>query len=100
MQGTPRHAAEIQLLQQLADAALIQLNIEFGGDAVTQVGTAPAHHAIGLAVRAVFHPRRHLTPLGLGAARLAARAGPPGVRFSGGWYRMESSRVVLAEGAA
>src|ERR1019366_9821637 len=34
---THRHAAEIQLLQQLADAALIQMNIEFGGDAVTQV---------------------------------------------------------------
>ncbi len=56
----------------------MQLNIEFGGDAVTQVGTAPAHHAIGLAVRAVFHPLRHLTPLGLGEARLVARAGPIG----------------------
>jgi len=27
---THRHAAEIQLLQQLADAALMQMNIEFG----------------------------------------------------------------------
>src|SRR3982074_3501598 len=46
--GTPRHAAEIQLLQKLADAALMQVNIEFGGDAVPQVGTAPAYHAIRL----------------------------------------------------
>jgi hypothetical protein len=36
MHGTPRHAAEIQLLQQLADAALMQMNIEFGGDTVTR----------------------------------------------------------------
>src|SRR5580704_12437122 len=59
-----RHAAEIQLLQQLADTALMQMNFEFGGDAVTQVSTAPAHHAIGLEVRAVFHPLRHFAPLG------------------------------------
>jgi hypothetical protein len=32
----------------------MQVNIEFGGDAVTQIGTAPAHHAIALAVRTVF----------------------------------------------
>ena len=54
MHGTPRHAAEIQLLQQLADAALMQVNMEFGGDAVPQVSTAPAHHAIGLEVRGGF----------------------------------------------
>ena len=42
VQGTHRHAAEIQLLQQLADAALMPVNIEFGGDAVTPVSTAPA----------------------------------------------------------
>ena len=75
---THRDAAEIQLLQKLADAALMQMNIEFGGDAVTQVGTAPAYHAVGLGIRAVFHPLRHLTPLGLGEARPAARAGPIG----------------------
>ena len=34
--GMHRDAAEIQL-QKLADAALLQMNIEFGGDAVTQV---------------------------------------------------------------
>src|ERR1700730_12056336 len=68
--GTPRHAAEIQLLQQLADAALMQMNMEFGGDAVPQVSTAPAHHAIGLEVRTALHPLGHLTPLGLGEARL------------------------------
>jgi len=34
--GTHRYAAEIQLVQQFADAALMQMNIEFGGDAVTQ----------------------------------------------------------------
>ena len=74
--GTPRHAAEIQLLQQLADAALMQMNIEFGGDAVTQISTAPAHHAIGLEVRAVFYPLRHFAPLGLGQTRLTPRPGP------------------------
>jgi hypothetical protein len=46
VQGTHRRAAEIQLLQQLADAALIQMNMEFGGDAVTPVGPAPAHDAV------------------------------------------------------
>jgi hypothetical protein len=63
-------------LQQLADAALMQVNIEFGGDAVTQIGTAPAHHAIALAVRAVFHPLRHFGQLGFGQTRPARRAGP------------------------
>jgi hypothetical protein len=56
----------------------MQVNMEFGGDAVPQVGTAPAHHAIRLEIRAALHPRGHLTPLGLGEARLAARAGPIG----------------------
>jgi hypothetical protein len=32
--------------------------MEFGGDAVTQAGTAPAPHAIGLAIRAVQTPLR------------------------------------------
>jgi hypothetical protein len=32
----------------------MQVNIEFGGDAVTQIGTTPAHHAIALAVGTVF----------------------------------------------
>ena len=63
---THRDAAEIQLLQKLADAALMQMNIEFGGDAVTQVGTAPAYHAVGLGIRAVFRPLRHLAQLGFG----------------------------------
>ena len=61
---------------RLADAALMQMNIEFGGDAVTQVSTAPAHHAIGLEVRAVFYPLRHFAPLGFGQTRLAPRPGP------------------------
>jgi len=34
----------------------MQVNIEFGGDAVPQVGTAPAYHAIRLEVRAIFYP--------------------------------------------
>src|SRR6202023_2938737 len=75
--GTPRHAAEIQLLQQLADAALMQMNMEFGGDAVPQVSTAPAHHAIGLEVRTALHPLGHLTPLGLGGARPKAPPSHP-----------------------
>jgi hypothetical protein len=74
--GTHRHAAEIQLLQQLTDAALMQMNIEFGGDAVTQVGTAPAHHAVGLEVGAVFYPLRHFAPLGFGQTRLTPRPRP------------------------
>ena len=56
----------------------MQMNMEFGGDAVTQVGTAPAHHAVGLDVRTALHSLSDLTPLGLGEARLAARAGPIG----------------------
>jgi hypothetical protein len=56
----------------------MQMNMEFGGDAVTQVSPAPAHPAIGLAVRAVLHPLRHFAPLGLDEARLTARAGPVG----------------------
>src|ERR1700704_6675124 len=67
---------EIQLLQKLADAALMQMNIEFDGDAVTQVGTAPAYHAVGLGIRAVFHPLRHLAQLGFGQTRLTPRPGP------------------------
>ena len=94
---THRHAAEIQLLQQLADAALVQMNIEFGGNAVTQVSTAPAHHAIGLEVRAVFHPLRHFAPLGFGQTRLTPRPGP--VRQPGQAIRVVSdapSRVASA----
>ena len=75
--GTPRHAAEIQLLQQLADAALMQMNIEFGGDAVTQISTAPAHHAIGLEVRAVFY---HFATRSAGPRPDAADARPGPVR--------------------
>ena len=45
MHGTHRHAAEIQLLQQLADAALMQMNIEFGGDAVTLASAVRAASA-------------------------------------------------------
>src|SRR3984893_8580566 len=74
---THRDAAEIQLLQKLADAALMQMNIEFGGDAVTQVGTAPAYHGVGLGIRAVFHPLRHLAQLGFGQTRLTPRLAPP-----------------------
>ncbi len=74
--GTHRYAAEIQLVQQFADATLMQMNIEFGGDAVTQVSTAPAHHAIGLEVRAVFYPLRYFAPLGFGQTRLTPRPGP------------------------
>ena len=54
----------------------MQVNMEFGGDAVTQVSTAPAHHAIGLEVRAVFYPLRHFAPLGLGQTRLTPRPVP------------------------
>lgn len=54
----------------------MQVDIEFGGDAVPQVGTAPAYHAIGLAVRAIFHPLRHFAPLGFGQTRPAPRPGP------------------------
>ena len=64
----------VETLQKLADAALMQMNIEFGGDAVTQVGTAPAYHAVGLAIRAVLHPLRHLAQLGFGQTRLTPRA--------------------------
>jgi hypothetical protein len=56
--------------------ALMQMNIEFGGGAVTLVSTAPAHHAIGLEVRAVFYPLRHFAPLGFGQTRLTPRPGP------------------------
>jgi hypothetical protein len=63
-------------LQRFADAALMQVNIEFRGDAVTQIGTAPAHHAITLAVGTVFHPLRHFAPLGFGQTQPARRAGP------------------------
>ena len=78
MKRAHRDAAEIERVQQLAGAALMQVNIEFGGDAVTQVSPAPAHPAIGLAVRAVFPPLRHLAPLGFGQTRPAPRPGPAG----------------------
>jgi hypothetical protein len=39
--GTHRHAAEIQLLQQLADAAPMQMNMEFGGRCGHPVRQAP-----------------------------------------------------------
>jgi hypothetical protein len=53
----------------------MQMNIEFGGDAITQVSTAPAHHAIGLEVRAVFYPLRYFNLLGFGQTRLTPRPG-------------------------
>ena len=55
----------------------MRMNIEFGGDAVTRIGTAPAHHAIGVEVRAVFHPLRHfatsLRPASVGRGRRPGR---------------------------
>ena len=65
----------------------MQVNIEFGGDAVPQVGTAPAYHAIRLEVRAIFYPLRHFAPLGFGQTRLTPRPGP--VRQPG-----QATRVV------
>jgi hypothetical protein len=67
----PRNAAEIKRVQQLAGAMRMRMNIEFGGDAVTRIGTAPAHHATGLAARAIFHPLRHFAPRACAARRRA-----------------------------
>jgi hypothetical protein len=51
-----------------------QMKIEFGGDAVTQVGTAPADHAVGLGIRA---PSTHSAQLGFGQTRLTPRVREP-----------------------
>jgi hypothetical protein len=46
VQGAPRHAAEIPLLQPLADVALVRMNMESGVDAVTRPGaSAPRHRS-------------------------------------------------------
>ena len=67
---------KFSLFSSLPTLTLMQMNIEFGGDAVTQVSTAPAHHAISLEVRAVFYPLRYFAPLGFGQTRLTPRPGP------------------------
>jgi hypothetical protein len=42
MQRTHGDAAEIQLVQQLTDTALMQLNGKFVHNAISQIGTAPS----------------------------------------------------------
>ena len=63
MKRAPRDAAEIKRVQQLADTALMHADAKVRGDAVTQIGTAPARHPVCLAVRAALNPLRHLGPL-------------------------------------
>jgi hypothetical protein len=78
-----------QLLQLMASMLIVgmtnaapvpragQMKIEFGGDAVTQVGTAAADHAVGLGIRA---PSTHFATsaqLGFGQTRLTPRVREP-----------------------
>jgi hypothetical protein len=63
MKRAHRDAAEIKRVQQLADTALMHADAKVRGDAVTQIGTAPARHPVCLAVRAALNPLRHLGPL-------------------------------------
>ena len=48
MKRAPRDAAEIKRVQQLADTALMHADAKVRGDAVTQIGTAPARHPVVL----------------------------------------------------
>jgi hypothetical protein len=78
-----------QLLQLMASMLIVgmtnaarvpragQMKIEFGGDAVTQVGTAAADHAVGLGIRA---PSTHFATsaqLGFGQTRLTPMVREP-----------------------
>jgi hypothetical protein len=54
-----------------------QMKIEFGGDAVTQVGTAPADHAVGLGIRASSTHFATSAQLGFGQTRLTPRVREP-----------------------
>ena len=74
-------------MQQLADRALVQLDVVAGLDQCLEVDPSPTHHAVPIRVRSPLHDRRQLGPLLRGEARLAPRPGP--VAQAG-----EPSRVV------
>jgi hypothetical protein len=63
-------------MQQLADRALVQRDVEAGLDQRLQVDPPPAHHAVRLRVRAVVHDLFQLGQLLGREARLAPRPGP------------------------
>jgi hypothetical protein len=73
MQGTHGDAAEIQLVQQLTDTALMQLNGKFVHDTISQIGTAPSHDTIFRQVRTILYPRGHLSHLRVSKTRCGAR---------------------------
>ena len=69
MQRTRRQTAITELAQQLADAALMQIDAKMPSHAVAQVNPAEPHAAIGREVRPLVHPGGNLGPLGLRQTR-------------------------------
>lgn len=68
-----RHATEAEAMQQVADAALVQLDLELSRDLLAQIDHTPADHALGLEVGTGSHPlgHRRLLPLRQLARRTA-----------------------------
>lgn len=51
-----RQATETQAAQQLADTALVQLDVKLAHDPLAQIDHAPADDAVGRVVRPGSHP--------------------------------------------
>jgi hypothetical protein len=71
-----RQAGEAEPAQDLADRALVQLDVEAGLDQRLQVGPPPAHHAVRFRVRSLLDDLVQLRHLLGREARLAPRPGP------------------------
>ena len=78
VQRTHRNAAEVQLVEELADAAFMQRNRKFVCDAISQIATAPAHNTIFRQVRAILNPARQVSHLHSG--QTGCGAGPKAIR--------------------
>ena len=75
MTGTRTHVRKAQLLQETADRHLIQIDLEARLDLLSQVDTAPAHHAVHLGIGSLqYDPANRLllrrVELGLATRRL------------------------------
>jgi len=53
-----RDAPETQMMHELANAALVELDLELAGDPLAQVDQPPAHDAVLLGIGSATHPLR------------------------------------------
>lgn len=59
MAGAYREASEAQATHELADTALVQVDLERQSDLPLQIGQPPPHHAVLCPIRAGAHPGGH-----------------------------------------